>query len=341
MSQSSDYNLLIQGPILSPGRTGTTFFNNELSESSIVYYQSEQNILALLNDFSYLFRSIAVITWDNETLDEALIRKFENVQIIKLQNITPSIRIDNRKLPTDFNNKFKQFYALAKGSELFMNNEAAFTIKIRTDQYVPLDKMIREHRNAIETNAHNLTRIFIPYINKKKYLPSDFYFAAKKSIFHEFVTAMLWNNYLEFNSSVHIDMSLKYAYLYHRKKINLPDRIYFLNSFDKNINRDKVILQNYLNENVFALFSFSLLENTTWRGDRISLDEKATESFAFSDKNSVMLLDPGRYKSSGLLDLIYTNIPSLVVVKLPSLRNTWVESAIRKLHSIFVNVFKK
>lgn len=334
-----NYALLIQGPISSPGRTGTTFFNKALNKDSIVEYNCENNLIKILTDFGHLFKQVYIVTWSNEILNESLFEKFKNCSILKLQNITPNIKIDNKQLPTDFNNKYKQFYAMSKGLELIKDTE--FVIKTRTDQYLNLQALIDEHKSSIETNREHIKRIYIPYINKINYLPSDFYFIATTKTLTEFSNAMLWGNYLEFNSSVHIDMSLKYLFLHHKNKLNVSTKTYFLNSFDKNPNQDKVKMKNYLTRNVYKLFSSSILEQTTWRGDPILLNEEAKSKFIFSKTENSLIIDETQYKKTTFTDFLYINIPSYLVVKYPRIRNTVIEFLIKKVHFFLKKLLKK
>jgi hypothetical protein len=340
INSKPNYSLLIQGPILSKGRTGKTFFNNELNKNSIVDYYCEDNIFKLISEFGYLFSKIRIITWDNEQINESRFSNFGNCSVLKLKNITPNLVIDNKKLPTDFNNKYKQFYSLSKGLESIKDDNSEYIIKVRTDQYLDISGLIQEHQKAISNNLNEKNKIFVPYINVSNYLPSDFYFVATKTIFTNFVDAMMWGNYTEFNSSVHIDMSLKYTYIHFREEIKIHPRTFFLNSFNKNPNKDKIILCNFLTTNIYSIFSSNIIDTVIWRGDKMELHPKETKSYAFSNNNINIILDVNNYKKSSFLDYLYINVPSYLIVRYPFIRDTFIHRIISRLFRTIKKIFK-
>jgi hypothetical protein len=339
---SSNYTLLIQGPILSSGRTGITAFNQPITGEAIVNYNCEKNILKLLSDFGHLFKNISIITWENEEIKEALFEKNKNCTILKLSNNVPVLKIRNQNLPTDFNNKFKQFYALSKGlKQIEGTDESDYVIKLRTDQYVDLQGLISEHQRAIREDELNLQKIFVSFIGKINYSVSDFYFVATKKKLIDFVDSMLWGNYIEFNSSVHLDMSLKYTYLHHRHIIGIPTKTYFINSFDKNPNQDKAQLKKYLTENIYKPFSLDIYLKTVWRGDLISPTQALKDSLIFSDKDVDFFLKENKIRKSTIFDFLYINIPSYIFVKFPFVKNTIIGSFIKFGYQLLNKVFKK
>lgn len=325
-SFSASYSLLIQGPILSVGRTGKTSFYKEITKDSIINYECENHLVSLINEFHHLFHTIFIITWSDEKINESKFSGFKNCKIIKLQDLAPQLKIGNRNLPTDFNNKYKQFYALSKAIDFV---ETENVIKIRTDQYIDLKKLLEEHALAAEKDTSNKDKIFIPFVSNSNFLVSDFYFASTKKTFHSFVNAMIWNNYLEFNSSIHIDLSLKYAYVNFRHEIPIPIRTYFVNSFSKNNNRDKVILTNFLSNTVYKLLSEEVYKTVIWRGDPIA---SIPSDLVFKHTDHTLLLDKNQFRKSNFLDYAYINIPSYIAVRFPFLNGTAVQRWITKLY---------
>ncbi len=323
---SSDYTLLIQGPILSMGRTGATS-SKDLTRDSIVNYECEDLLVTIIKEFGYLFSKILIITWQDEKIDEARFSVFKDCRIIKLQDIAPRLVVGKRNLPTDFNNKYKQFYALSQGVE-FVDTE--YVVKIRTDQYIDLKMLLEEHQSAIKANSADKDKLYIPFIISSNFLVSDFYFVSTKKLFSEYVKAMIWNNYLEFNSSVHIDLSLKYAYVHHRDRLRLPLRTYFLNSFSKNNNQDKVTLRNFLSTTVYKLLSVDIYNTIIWRGDKTQI----TPNAIFLNDSHTLLLDKNEFRKSNFRDHIYINVPSFLAVRFPFIRGTFIQKWISKLYKL-------
>jgi hypothetical protein len=336
---TNDYTLLIQGPILSVGRTGKTFYT-PLSKDSFVNYDCHPNLIKLVSDFGNRFCKIYIITWDNELIDTSVFLNFKNCEVVQLKNPTPNIIIDNQQFPTDFNNKYKQFYALTKGAALTESKKGEYIVKTRTDQYLDLDLLLKEHKEYLLEDKRNRNKIFVPYVFRENYLVSDFYFVAEKEIFIKFTSSMLWGDYLEFNSSVHLDMSLKYAFLHFRDQLMIPDRTFFLNSFRKNINRDKVILQNFLTANVYSAFSESIVDSIIWRGQSLVFPSKSKDSYVFHRNFNSLLMNENKYSKSGLADLLFINFPSFFAVKFPKLRKTFIYELILSTFKLIKKILK-
>lgn len=329
---SCSYSLLIQGPILSSGRTGVTIFNKDLTADSIVNYDCENQLFSIIEEFQHVFHSIFIVTWENEKITESRFLKFKNCRIIKLPDVAPQLIIGNRNLPTDFNNKYKQFYALSKGIE-FVDTE--YVVKIRTDQYIDLKMLVEEHQAALTMNRSDKDKIYIPFINNSNFLVSDFYFVSAKKIFQSFVNSMIWGDYLEFTSIIHIEFSLKYVYLNHRHELPIPLRTYFINSFGKKNNRDKVILMNFLSTTIYRLLSSDVYRTLIWRGDKI---QHIQPDLVFKDNGHLLLLDKTRFRRSNFLDYMYINIPSYLIVRFPFLKGTlihfWINALYKKVNRL-------
>jgi hypothetical protein len=332
-----DYNLIIQGPILSPGRTGKTL-NDPLTKEAIVDFRCEQTIIDTIEKYGHHFGKILVVTWQSEEFDESLLSPYPNCEFIKLVDLAPTLVLRKQRLPTDFNNKFKQFYACAEAAQRLQQRDEKFILKIRTDQLVDLDRLLQEHRHAVTNDSSKSNKVFVPYIVNQTFMISDFYILSEKKTFEKFCSSMLWGNYLEFNSSVHLDLSLKYAYVEHREKLNISTRTYFLNSFNKHVNSDKITLRNYLVRYVYEAFSKELIETTIWRGDTIRYDYDDGTVNTYSARFNDLYRKEGVVRKVGLKDLLYINIPSYVVVKLPFLRGTFIHSWLKKAHKQLIKM---
>jgi hypothetical protein len=132
--------VVIQGPLLSRGRTGATahipFF--QVKQSDIVDYDCVANISNLFSRYKYDFDDFVCVTWDTEDTSE-LESKIGKQAVLSINDITPFLPPKSSIITG--NNKYRQFLSTLKGLERLAKNGCNYALKILTDQSLDLFKM--------------------------------------------------------------------------------------------------------------------------------------------------------------------------------------------------------
>jgi hypothetical protein len=275
------YNLIIQGPILSVGMTGESYlkYTAEKTADHIVRFNCIANIQNILQRYAHFFNEIVVSTWESETISASDISFCSNCTLIKSKDITGVYK--NKKHPNGQIGLIKQFYSLRQGiSALTSKEEECFIVKIRTDQFVNLELLIKEHEN--KTTEEKEKKICISYFGLNSV--ADFYFIATQKVMLTFCEAIMdIRNIPQINiskTSVHI--VIPYAYYIKITGVN-PKNEYsiFLKSIYPTFERLNTQLINCLTAKELGLFidkhftplSSELLYSSTWRGTGISKND--------------------------------------------------------------------
>ena len=172
------FSLLIQGPILSIGKTNINLKVGETNDK-FINFESENYIYENIKRYGSLFDKIIISTWSSENIYKLkeLIKTFENVKIVQFDDIYKGIyqkKFNNSKLIININNKLKMFNGINNSLTHFDSNEVI--IRIRTDQKVDLNKVICELKKIkIPINFFYHTLPYRDYFQ-------DFYFAANKRL---------------------------------------------------------------------------------------------------------------------------------------------------------------
>jgi hypothetical protein len=271
------YSLVIQGPILSVGIAGNTYQKHfaDKSQEHVVRYNCVENIRKLLQKYAGLFEEVVVSTWENEEITESDIAFCPNCKLIKSKDITPVYK--NEKHPNGQIGLLKQFYSIQQGMKMLANQSPDhYIIKIRTDQFIDLTKMLAVH--DCETEADRNSKIYIPYFAANSV--ADFYFAATRKNMEDLCQAVM--NCVQMpqvniaKTSVHIVIPyVYYIFLTGARSENEPG--IFLKSFYPRLERLNMQIINcreaqkmavFTNEH-FASFSGELLYASEWRGSHI------------------------------------------------------------------------
>ncbi len=267
----STFGLVIQGPLVSYGRkSGRTAHIGwrHILEKDWVQYDCRENIRTIIKDFGYLFEHIVISTWKNEiqsddswdraTLiasdDEMLPKKYRKDQ-------------EGRAVP---DNRFRQMYSTLVGVEyLETHSNVDMVVKMRTDQYIDLGKVLECIRRSQDLRQYTNDVIFIPSIMREdpRYAILDFYFAGSLQAMKAFPRSFFEYGGFEFNPSIHHELWLKYAYVFYRDRIGVPEYAYFPSSYGKVYCRETLDAFRWMVRRVFWLLSFDCFQTLIWRGE--------------------------------------------------------------------------
>ena len=169
--------LLIQGPLLSIGRSGKTSGADlcNLSNNDVIKFDCRKSINSLIKKYGNLFDQIILSTWSDELLE------FENklVEVYKF-NKSKIPKVSDRKWIKDpfvsKNNILLQHYGCLYGVQKIKKN-INFVLKVRTDQELNLGYIYQFLKFKNQENI-----IFVPKILRKGPYFEDFYFAGSKNI---------------------------------------------------------------------------------------------------------------------------------------------------------------
>lgn len=274
-----EYSLVIQGPILSIGRTGKThigYKNKEASKQLIVNYNCIENIQQLLRTYAHLFKEIVIVTWVDELIEESDIAFCENCRLVKIEDITPSFKSSFH--PTGQINLLKQFLSFKKGiEELSTDHKEHYVVKVRTDQFLDLEALLKAHKESLEEEkAH---KIYVPYFSN--YEIADFYFVGRKNILLDFCNAVMdLPSYPQFNIvgfSVHLIMPLLYWLSKERESYADILNVFFLKAYtdlikigDKEIPNSQ-LLYRFVDklDQYFTALPLEVYTSIIWRGDQM------------------------------------------------------------------------
>lgn len=320
---SASYSLIIQGPILSTGRTGITHASYSPGETAaIVDYDCKESIRELLDRYGNLFQEVVIATWEGEPIESDVVQAWSHCHLLKL---TPPTKVyKSRYHPTGEIALTKQFYSLKAGlGALKAVNKKHYVVKVRTDQIPDLNRMLSEHQDASLLDQMN--KIFIAYFVSN--MVADFYFVAPYHLLMELCDSVLnlLPKYPKMNivdSSVHLVIPLLYSIQKYGKEKPFTDVIYLKSIqpfWQEGEQRYPTIdlMKDYLAfiEEHFVSFSSELLTTMIWRGDQYHMPEKhqlthnvargPNPSYVSMDSiNFFLFFSPGRYfKNKGKVHL--------------------------------------
>lgn len=287
------YSLVIQGPILSKGRTGKTYLEYKSRESKnlIVEYNCIENIQRLLRAYNHLFKKIVIVTWADEQIETSDVAFCDNCTLLKIEDVTTVYK--NSFHPTGQINLLRQYLSLKTGiQELNEESDEHFIVKLRTDQFVDLEMLLKNHNAYPVIDKKN--KIYTPYIGD--YELSDFYFvASKKNLLNFCNVVMDVEKYPQFNIgsfSVHIMMALLLWSSKENEKHNEIINVLFLRSYTETVPIDNKKIPNsklwedYVDklDEYFAVFPFEVNDTLIWRGDKMILPSSSRFSIYGDNK---------------------------------------------------------
>jgi hypothetical protein len=283
MSDDIKVGVVIQGPLLSRGRTGATahieFF--KVTQSDIVDYNCIANISNLFSRYRHEFHDFVCVTWNTENTSQ-LESDIGKQAVMSIADTTPFQQAKSSVITG--NNKYRQFYSTLKGLERLAKNGCTYAIKIRTDQNLDLSKM-KSHLLKVLTDETNTNRILLPGGNMQTpYEIEDFYFGARTQILIDACKVFLDKPEL-FSDSVHADFFYKCAWLLNGNS-SWPPNDSFTPAGKYSKEQHFVIQSAWLK--FFGTFPREVYENLVWRGEKFP--NSFFDNFFYNDMSSADLL---------------------------------------------------
>lgn len=291
------YNLVIQGPIVSTGLTGKTYINKGKVDyqSLIVNYNCIENIQKTLRNYGHLFKQVIIATWENAPIEESDIAFCENCKLIKIKDNTRIYKSNFYTTPSGQVNLIRQFLSTKEGIlALDDAKEDDYIIKMRTDQHINLDMLLQLHQaNSEEDRAD---KIYVSCIDKHRL--SDFYFVAQKDLLTRFCDAVFKTvNYPQLNienQSVHVIMGLA-LYLDEATEVGDIPNVVFLKQHEESIAikgkkiPNTALMSDYVQwkKKRFSALSIDLYRELLWRGDQLVLLPCHTDYFVWDESKKV------------------------------------------------------
>ena len=270
--------LLIQGPLVSTGRTGKTCETAKLgalSERDVKTMDCRENISFVINSYGDIFSEIVVSTWDDEPV--RLNIKDPKVQVIynhweELAETAPDRSwISNSTVAK--NNMLKQFKGCLEGAKKFDKAKTEWVLKMRTDQHFDINKLFLERKDFPRGKFGIPKHINRPYFN-------DFYFFSDRKFFlHGMELAIRADNEgkIIYSQSPHLQLLLKLAW--HSFEKELPfDRIFYTEKGAGSLEQS-LILKLVYDRYIYALPP-EVAVTVSWRGDEFSEDSTWKNSFS-------------------------------------------------------------
>jgi len=199
--------IVIQGPLISKGRTGKTAEATLESAklSDIVCFDCSEVVggyLELNNKFEVIFS-----TWEGESeeLQKKIVDKYGKKSILLNRDDTKSIQSLSVILPA--NNKYRQFKSTLAGVEFLHKQGCTHIIKVRSDMKIPVLKL---WNNFLFASKRREINIMVPwmYQNRPDFF-HDIYFVSEIENMLEFLK--LYMNEEEIYESVHLDLFYRFA----------------------------------------------------------------------------------------------------------------------------------
>lgn len=262
----SEIGIVIQGPLVSRGRTGVTaqIKRRNVKEEHIVNYDCVENIAKLVEKFSGFGKIICVVWSDEAEVHIENLQKLIGVdRVVIVDNITKNIKPKKGILPG--NNKYRQFYSSLKGVETVAEHGCKYAIKIRSDQYLDIYDLAKDFLQIkdVRQNFIMVPRIYAGSSNDHL---SDFYIGGKTNdliaCFSTYLSAP------ELFRNVHTDIFYRWASIMLGPS-KFPPRILGIKTNMRYITKAWNVL--------YCPASLSVLQALLWRGDPILINRRKTK----------------------------------------------------------------
>lgn len=259
--------LVIQGAILSIGRAGNNLHASpgQLKKNDgMVHFDSRENIQKIIDDFGHLFDEIVVSVFDNQ------LKPGDNWPGAKIVSMPDPGGIKQEGHYKD-NNKFRQFISTLNGLNELEKSGVEYAVKIRTDQYLDVGKLVESFFEEIEKHP-NKNSIGVTVMHPPTFLLHDLYFASNLKSMKKFCEAILAYDKFEFIDSVHREMVLKHAFVEYKDRIGVPEYAYFPISPPSGVCLETRKIFSYMFEHAYFDLDPEVFRGTIWRGTHYERD---------------------------------------------------------------------
>ena len=253
MSPTLKVGLVVQGPLISRGRRGSSIrvAHKDLTPSDIVDFNC---INTIAENLSRVGRGIPVanVVWDDE--DDRSLNELRQVvgsaEIVLIQDCTQPIPARDGLVPA--NNKYRQILGVLRGCEVLSEHGCTLVAKVRSDQSIDVARLLAE----TEILCREGFDMILPYFDRQgpKRI-SDFYFGGRLEFVAEFCSTFLSSP--EKARSVHGDL---YCHL---------EATAQLRAASLTGTRSRARLLRYRGWEGVGIYSRQLFESTSWRGELI------------------------------------------------------------------------
>lgn len=253
---SGRIGIVIQGPLISTGRTGRTgrVPFRQVTQDDIVSFDCVDLITSLFERFNSRYEMVCVV-WesDPEPRRQALRSRLPQGALHEIADDTRPIAAKGPIIPG--NNKYRQFRSSLAGFEILKERGCTHVGKIRSDQDIDLDRLVYDY-HQMGSDETVLVPRFIP---EQPEIVADFYFIGQADLM-----IRLFSDYLEqpeLFSSIHVDL----FYCWARNLCGpplLPLRLH-----------DTALFDSYIRKLWFRLKPASriLYTGLVWRGEPIGM----------------------------------------------------------------------
>ena len=194
--------LIIQGPMVSIGRTGASLTDskNGVGRDQIVSFDCTEIVNLYVNQHAKNFDAVVLSTWAEESTDGVI--SSPKLHILKSKDTLPGITPVSAASGYQGNNKYRQFWTIKVALEELASLDIDVAVKVRTDNLVDASKLLEYMRS-------DSSKLWFPKVNAQNNYLEDFYIAGSVQNLMLLCDAAL--NTKSLYKSVHLD--LFYGYL--------------------------------------------------------------------------------------------------------------------------------
>jgi hypothetical protein len=271
--------LVIQGPIISTGRTGKTasIVFGKVKEDHIVNFNCIDNIVKIFNNYQSVFDHIVCVSWENQ--DPLLINELRNFIpsecLLVIKDTTKKFDPKGSVIPG--NNKYRQFLSIYEGSKVLSELGCSYIAKVRSDQYFDLKLLMDDAIYKLEDEKRSV--ILVPWMNIKDnysvFEVPDFYFVARVDDMLAFSREYL--DLPEITAHIHTDIFYKWTLRSYCKVSMVRLYVSFFSILGNNTLMS-VFINNKFSKSFFVPLDKKILSNIFWRGEKMPFDD-----FSFSE----------------------------------------------------------
>lgn len=287
-----DFAIVIQGPIISSGNTGS---GNHIKEFNCV-----ENIKKLISTSRHLVKGYVVSTWKSSIpfqLDDDII-------VLNLDDPGPNSIIGNDMPSNELRQSFGCLSGINKAIEEF---NPTYILKIRTDQFIDLTLLIN-HILSVDNQIDSYKKVgqsgFLYFPNMLSWSPysvGDFFIGGHSGDMQSFFNAQVEMSKHTFGydfSWLHSDIILRHAFRNLKSMLQFPDEYYFPNitpslrlhllhqKFPIKFHPEILTLWSIILQNSVSFFPKSISESLIWRGSKMNFEKHTMGEFYEEWKNA-------------------------------------------------------